>query len=382
MSMSASIDTNAFLERTKMIHSSVCVSDTARVRSIIESLKQVGLHRVHVIADFDMTLTKHWVPQDRQSGSQPRAAYDLTDTGTTRSAEVSAGTGGGTLTSTGTDAEDDTATTGTRQHPEHGQVRNLSSHGVLERGPAVSSAFAAHTAQLASKYYPIEIDASIPIAEKVPLMVQWWEEAHAAMVREGITRDIVRRQAEEADMVYRSGARELLDALVARGVPLLIFSAGIADVIEALLDVSGLKRGNQVVVSNRMEFSSADDGVLVGFAEPLIHVLNKGEHAIHSSPTRGVVICNGTNSTENTTHGSSETLQKTLSERQNIILLGDSIGDSHMADGVPHDAVLKIGYCNFGDEKRVEEFKRHFDVVVTGDASLAWVSELVAFIST
>lgn len=35
-----------------------------------------------------------------------------------------------------------------------------------------------------------------------------------------------------------------------------------------------------------------------------------------------------------------------LSGRSNVILLGDSVGDAKMADGVPHDTVLKIGFLN------------------------------------
>lgn len=35
-----------------------------------------------------------------------------------------------------------------------------------------------------------------------------------------------------------------------------------------------------------------------------------------------------------------------LSGRSNVILLGDSIGDASMADGVSHDTVLKIGFLN------------------------------------
>lgn len=35
-----------------------------------------------------------------------------------------------------------------------------------------------------------------------------------------------------------------------------------------------------------------------------------------------------------------------LAGRSNVILVGDSIGDAGMADGVCHDTVLKIGFLN------------------------------------
>lgn len=35
-----------------------------------------------------------------------------------------------------------------------------------------------------------------------------------------------------------------------------------------------------------------------------------------------------------------------LTERENVILLGDSLGDVSMSDGIPHGTILKIGFLN------------------------------------
>lgn len=315
-----SSDAQSFIESSRTTYPHVSFPHESVHKTLID-LRHGGLDRLHIIADFDMTLTRHWIKSE--------------------------------IAKTGFE-------------------RNLSSHAVLERGPAVSKGFAEHTAKLAEHYYPFEIDATIGLEEKTKLMVAWWTAAHAAMIEEGITRKQIKAQAESAQMQFRTGLVPFIDSCDASRVPLLIFSAGIADVIEELLAVNGLTRPSQSIVSNHMIFgqtssttttTNGSDPPLTGFREPLIHTLNKGEHALHG--------------------GSALTprVQETLVARKNVVLMGDSIGDARMADGVQHDALLKIGFFNFGGDARKAEFEQTFDVVISGDAGLEWVTDLLAWIA-
>lgn len=71
-----------------------------------------------------------------------------------------------------------------------------------------------------------------------------------------------------------------------------------------------------------MEF---EEEQLIGFKEPLIHTFNKNESVIPSN-------CQYFDE---------------LAHRSNVILLGDSIGDASMAQGVHKPrALLKIGFLN------------------------------------
>ncbi|ORY80441.1 pyrimidine 5'-nucleotidase-domain-containing protein [Protomyces lactucae-debilis] len=273
---------------------------------------QNSLASLHVVADFDMTLTKHW----------------------------------------------------------NALERNISSHGVLERGEHVNKEFAIHTRQLYHHYYSYEISTSIGHEEKTKLMIEWWTKAHEAMIAEGFTRRSIERQARDANMQFRAGVKQLIDLLDARRVPLLIFSAGIGDVIEALLRVNDLSRPKQAIVSNKMRFSDEHgssnptcvdlDALLIGFQEPLVHSLNKGERVVQSHST----------------------LSQQIHERRQVILLGDSPGDAQMAAGAQHDVVLKIGFFNFGDEARRREFEQVFDILVLGDSSMDPVIELLQAIES
>lgn len=65
-------------------------------------------------------------------------------------------------------------------------------------------------------------------------------------------------------------------------------------------------------------------GILKGFKGELIHVYNKHDGALRNTE-----------------------YFKQLKDNSNIILLGDSLGDLNMADGVPNvENLLKIGYLN------------------------------------
>lgn len=73
------------------------------------------------------------------------------------------------------------------------------------------------------------------------------------------------------------------------------------------------------IISNFLKY---EDGKLAGFQnEGLIHVFNKNEHAIEQE------------------------YFKVFEKRKNILLMGDTIGDALMVDGMLNTcAVLKIGF--------------------------------------
>ena len=62
---------------------------------------------------------------------------------------------------------------------------------------------------------------------------------------------------------------------------------------------------------------------MVGFKGDLIHSFNKNESSVHDSD-----------------------YFDNLEKHNNILLLGDSIGDLRMADGAKFDNILKIGFLN------------------------------------
>lgn len=44
----------------------------------------------------------------------------------------------------------------------------------------------AKCSELFRKYYPIEICHEMKVSDKIPLMVEWWEESHKVLVSAGV----------------------------------------------------------------------------------------------------------------------------------------------------------------------------------------------------
>lgn len=61
-----------------------------------------------------------------------------------------------------------------------------------------------------------------------------------------------------------------------------------------------------------------------------------------------------------------------LEKRHNILLLGDSLGDSNMVDGLDYteDEIVRIGFLNDGADDKLEQYLQRFDIVLTNDSSL------------
>lgn len=152
------------------------------------------------------------------------------------------------------------------------------------------------------------------------------------------------------------GARELFEWAEAKGVPLLVFSAGLGDVVCEVLQKHGVRLGEQVhVISNFMECD--ERGIVVGFRPPMVHVFNKNEHSLRGTP-----------------------YYEKIRERRNVLLLGDSLGDLGMSRGIDHHVVLALGLYNADpaqDPTAFAEYRRQFDVLLLRDSPLAFPLSLL-----
>ncbi|KAF4317692.1 hypothetical protein JM18_008136 [Phytophthora kernoviae] len=91
-------------------------------------------------------------------------------------------------------------------------------------------------------------------------MIEWWTKTHELMIKHGVTRKAIEKAVEASDIEFRQGFMEIFSLLARENVPTLIFSAGLYDVIHAILNKEYAKNpaktppNNVHVISNMMRY--------------------------------------------------------------------------------------------------------------------------------
>ncbi|CAF1045860.1 unnamed protein product [Adineta ricciae] len=204
-------------------------------------------------------------------------------------------------------------------------------------------------AELRAKYHPIEHDVHLTVEEKTPHMVEWWHQLQSLLLRSNLNQSFIHQLVNQSELHLRNGVREFITELLQSQTPILIFSAGLGDVIELCLkkEIPEFKHNHESshIVSNFIQYDS--NGSLISFSKKVMHSLNKNEHELHDT-----------------------SYYQSILKRPNVILLGDSLGDVGMVGGMKNlKHVLKIGYLNRSTPAKLEVYKNVFDIVICDDQS-------------
>ncbi|XP_063815911.1 7-methylguanosine phosphate-specific 5'-nucleotidase isoform X2 [Pseudophryne corroboree] len=231
-------------------------------------------------------------------------------------------------------------------------------YNIIDNSKIISEDCRKKLKDLFNIYYPLEIDPNRTSQEKYPLMVEWWSKAHTLLCEQKIEKQKLAQIVKESQAKLREGFQIFFDSLHRSKIPLFIFSAGIGDVLEEIIRQAGVYHSNIKVVSNYMDFD--DDGFLTGFKGDLIHTYNKNNTVLRD--------------TEYFQH---------ISNRSHILLLGDTLGDLTMAEGVTNmENILRIGFLNDKVEELTEQFLQSYDIVLVRDETLDVVNGILNFITT
>ncbi|UJR30221.1 hypothetical protein I4U23_017759 [Adineta vaga] len=203
------------------------------------------------------------------------------------------------------------------------------------------------SSELYGKYHPIEIDVQMNVSEKIPYMIEWWRSAQTFFVLSNLTKTIIRDLVHQSKMELKQGVREFITELLTSQTPILVFSAGLGDVIQYFFEkhIPEFKHNHESshIVSNFIHYDN--QGKVISFSEKLIHSFNKNEHEIHDTP-----------------------YFQTITNRPNVILLGDTLGDIGMTGGMKNlKQILKIGYLNHSTPEKLEVYKNFYDIVICDD---------------
>jgi HAD superfamily hydrolase (TIGR01544 family) len=175
-------------------------------------------------------------------------------------------------------------------------------------------------------------------------MVEWWNKSLDLTVKTEIDRESIKEIVRNSVKHLKEGCKWFFYTLERYDVPLLIFSAGLGDIIQEWIFQECGSFKNMKVVSNFMTFDNNNQKI-TGFNKKIIHIFNKNE---------GVLL---------------DTIyEKQIKTRPNVILLGDSLGDIDMTSGLPTIGnVLKIGFLNDKVNELLPSYMDAYDIVTIKD---------------
>ena len=272
----------------------IIISNNKEFEKKKSKFKEAGLSSMHVVTDFDRTLTKNF-----NNGEKVGTAI--------------------------------------------AQIR---------RNNYLSEEYTKKAYDLANHYYPLECDSNLTVEEKIPLMEEWWSKHLGLIISAGMRREIVEDIANKEYLPPREGLEEFLNFLKDREVPILILSSALGDVIDGFLKKRKLLSKNTHVISNYFDFD--EKGFAKGYKGKIIHVFNEDESQIKDT-----------------------SYFANISKRNYVLLLVDSLGDLKTTDQMSADEIIKVGFLNEDIEKNLEEYKKHFDILILNDGPLDFVNELL-----
>ena len=264
-----------------------------QVEQKIKQLQRDGTTKIHLVADFDKTLTKAIV---------------------------------------------------------HGQKAHTSI-ALIREGKYLTPDYPARAHALFDHYHPYEISKTISKEEKNKKMTEWWSKHLQLMIECDMNKEVINDIIKKQSMQLRPGTKELLTIAHQKKIPVLIFSAGLGDIIQEELLISKLLFPNIHIISNFYEFDSK--GKVTGYKSNIVHTCNKSEVQLKQTP-----------------------YFKEIRDRPNVIVLGDNLEDAEMTQGIEHKITLKIGFFHEQEDELLDIFSHTFDIVLN-DASLENVTEII-----
>ena len=202
----------------------VIIPDKKKLDEIIDKISKDWKDKLHIISDFDKTLTKAFVK-------------------------------------------------GQRIHTLIGQIRE---------GKYLSPDYPEKAFALFDIYHPIEISLKIPLLEKNKKMHEWWKKHFDLIIESGMTKEIVKEIVNNMKIYFRDGAFEFIETLNSNKIPLIIMSAAPGDFIEGYLSYEKKLFPNIQIIANRFIWDK--EGKATGMKEPIIHSMNKHETEIKTLP--------------------------------------------------------------------------------------------------
>ena len=205
----------------------IVISDFEKFNQVKKQFLKEGLEHLHIISDFDRTLTHAFI-----NGGDP--------------------------------------------------VPSLIS--VLRDEDYLVSGYSDKAKALFKHYHAIEVDSSIPLDKRKKAMEEWWVKHSNLLIKSGLNKRDLAKVAKSKRIKFREGTLESIVFLNKNNVPFVVLSAsGLGDdsIIETLRNHK-LYLPNVSVISNQYIWD--ENGNAIDSVKPHIHTFNKNETSVKDSP--------------------------------------------------------------------------------------------------
>jgi cytosolic 5'-nucleotidase 3 len=133
-------------------------------------------------------------------------------------------------------------------------------------------------------YHAIEIDETISLEQRKNAMLEWWTKHKIILIKEWISKQHIYDAMKSENLELRDGSKDFFESLYKRNVPIVILSAGWLWTlsIEKYLENNGCMYDNINLIGN--DFVWDENGVAIDFKKPIIHSMNKDETVLKDFP--------------------------------------------------------------------------------------------------
>jgi len=205
----------------------IIIPNPEQLNKTIENMKKDGANKLHILSDFDQTLTKGFYKSQKAA--------------------------------------------------------SIISH--LRNGNYLTSDYAKKSHDLFDKYHPIEIDSKLPIEQRKKEMEEWWKLHFKLLIDSGLDKKTIIQSTkdtiEEDTLDFRENSNEFFNILKDNDIPLIIMSSSVGDLISEFIKQKQLDFNNIHIISNLFEFDKSGKSIKI---KKIVHVFNKHELELKSLP--------------------------------------------------------------------------------------------------
>ena len=209
-----------------MKNNNILIVNKEKLEKLKNNFKKDGVEKLHVLADFDKTLTKAFVNGKKIS----------------------------------------------------------SSLSILRDEGYLTPDYPKKAKDLFKKYNPIEIDLNIPLEEKSKTMKEWWMKHFQLLIDSGLNMKEIEKAMKSKNLILREGCDDFLDILKDNNIPLVILSSsglGREGIISYLKNKQKFSKNIHIICNS---FNWDESGKAISVNNPIIHTLNKSEAVIDDFP--------------------------------------------------------------------------------------------------